>query len=65
MANKRVIVVGQGNISFSELKDEADVATFVTDAQTLGYFVSTDSTAYIPWEIASVKVQDPDDPYTP
>ena len=65
MANKRVIVIGQGSVQLSSIMDEADVATYVTDAKTAGYFESDDSDVFIPWEAASVKVQDESDPYTP
>lgn len=65
MANKRVIVIGQGSVQLSSIMDEADVATYVTDAKTIGYFESDDSDVYIPWETASVKVQAENAPYTP
>lgn len=57
MSDKKVVIVSDV-IFFEEIMDESVIPSYVTDAKTQGYFVSSDSTAYIPWESASVLVKD-------
>lgn len=53
------------SLNYDEIMDETAVAGYIGDAKTDGFFTSPDSDMFIIWETSAVKVQDPDEPYTP